>query len=109
MGDAATLQEIDTGDNACSVEWCPVAGLESYVACSTYLLAAGEQDDDTINNDSEQAGNKPHVVDSACAAFRGESVAEKDASAGQKRSGRVVIHRVRHACSLPLGCSWIRD
>lgn len=109
MGDAATLQEIDTGANACSVEWCPVAGLESYVACSTYLLAAGEQDDDT--NDSEQGGSKPHVADSVCfgAAPHGEGVAEKDASAGQKRSGRVVIHRVRYACSLPLGCPWIRD
>ncbi|CAM9311498.1 unnamed protein product, partial [Laminaria digitata] len=102
MGDGATLQEIDTGANACSVEWCPIAGLESYVACSTYLLAAGEQDDDT-----EQAGSKSHVADdtafavvgtcsSTGAASDGEEVAaaEKDAGAGQKRSGSVVIHRL---------------
>lgn len=117
MGDGATLQEIDTGANACSVEWCPIAGLESYVACSTYLLAAGEQDDDT--NDTEQGSSKPHVADTACTAVGAlsstgatsdeEELSDKHAGAGQKRSGSIVIHRVRDACSLPLGCPWKFD
>lgn len=106
MGDGATLQEIDTGANACSVEWCPIAGLESYVACSTYLLAVGEQGDST-----EEEGSKSHVGDAACvtvdtrsststAASGGGEGEEKDAGAGQKRSGSIVIHRVRGAWSL---------
>lgn len=105
MGDGATLQEIDTGANACSVEWCPIAGLESYVACSTYLLAAGEQDD--VTNDTEQEGSsKPHVADTACTpvgtlsatgAASDEELSQQHAGAGQKRSGSIVIHKVRDA------------
>ena len=111
MGDGATLQEIGTGANACSVEWCPIAGLESYVACSTYLLAAGEQDDV-----AEQGRSKSDVADTGCAlstrsstgaASDGGRVAEKDAGAGQKRSGSVVMHRVRNGYPLLLGLSLI--
>ncbi|CAN0465513.1 unnamed protein product, partial [Scytosiphon promiscuus] len=45
-GDGVTLQEIDTGANACSVEWCPIAGFESYVACSTYALESDGREED---------------------------------------------------------------
>ncbi|CAM9984743.1 unnamed protein product, partial [Hapterophycus canaliculatus] len=43
--DGVTLQEIDAGANACSVEWCPIAGLERYVACSTYALESADHED----------------------------------------------------------------
>ncbi|CAM9548127.1 unnamed protein product [Choristocarpus tenellus] len=33
-----SLHEMDAGANACSVEWCPVTGLDHFVACATYLL-----------------------------------------------------------------------
>lgn len=78
------LQEIDAGANACSVEWCPVAGLESYVACSTYLL--------------ESAPDANHAVDG----FAGQESAEKGegeemktgATKAQTRSGSIVVHKV---------------
>lgn len=78
------LQEIDAGANACSVEWCPVAGLESYVACSTYLLepAADAVDDAAAEQESAVKGEG-----------EGEEV-KAGAGRGQTRSGSIVVHRV---------------
>ena len=81
MGDEGTgLQEIDAGANACSVEWCPVAGLENYVACSTYFLENGAGQDDGDGGDGA-------VMEEV----QGE---ETDAGVGQTRSGSIVVHKV---------------
>lgn len=95
MADGTTLQEIDAGANACSVEWCPISGLESYVACSTYLL----------DNPSPFATTGGPDPDEAAAASSTLGVREDDAAAeanvvagtglGQTRTGTIVMHRVR--------------
>ncbi|CAM9192052.1 unnamed protein product [Ectocarpus fasciculatus] len=80
MGDdwsGTTLQEIDAGANACSVEWCPIAGLEHYVSCATYSLAS----DDTSQ---DAAGHR----------------AETRAGAAQTRTGNIVLHKL--ACAVPI-------
>jgi diphthine methyl ester acylhydrolase len=46
--DGGTQQVVDTVENACSAEWCPVQGFTHLLACSTYNLEedAATQDDD---------------------------------------------------------------
>lgn len=99
MSDGTTLQQIDTGDNACSVEWCPVAGLESYVACSTYLLANTTPANYTncaiperasVIQEGEGQGDPVGAVDAA----RNETNDEGAVEVVQKRTGTVVVHRV---------------
>ena len=56
MADCTTLQDIEVGENACSVEYCPVAGLGTYVACSTYALetfCGGHQTNPSSGEDGE--------------------------------------------------------
>lgn len=77
-----TLQEIDAGANACSVEWCPVAGLESCVACSTYLLA------DSKSSNADAATASAAVGDAAGKEMTG------DDAVGQTRTGSIVVHKV---------------
>lgn len=84
-----TLQEIDAGANACSVEWCPVAGLESFVACSTYLLA---------NADSSPDATAPPAADDAAV----KETTEAETGVGQTRTGSIVVHKV----SVSLSFSW---
>lgn len=102
MSDGTTLQQIDTGANACSVEWCPVAGLERYVACSTYLLdntapanftncaiperASVIQEGDEVTGQGDPVGE----VDAA----RNETNDGGGIEVVQKRTGTVVVHRV---------------
>lgn len=85
MADSRGLQEIDAGANACSVEWCPIAGLENYVACSTYLLEDPEREAarDERCGVKEQEGREEE-----------EHVDEATAGVGQTRSGSVVVHKV---------------
>lgn len=86
---ATGLQEIDAGANACSVEWCPIAGLESYVACSTYLLESA-------------SGDAAADTDAAVGGLAGQESAEKGkgeevqagSAKGQTRSGSIVVHKV---------------
>lgn len=80
--DSIGIQEIDTGANACSVEWCPIAGLESYVACSTYLLQPESAGDGT-------AGTEPAVEGEG-----EEKEVNVGAGKGQTRSGSIVVHKV---------------
>lgn len=75
--DGIGLQEIDAGANACSVEWCPIAGFESYVACSTYLLESTAAGDDSV----VEGGT-------------GTQEATTGAGKGQTRSGSIVVHKV---------------
>ncbi|CAN0520918.1 unnamed protein product [Ectocarpus sp. 12 AP-2014] len=80
-GSGKTLQEIDAGANACSVEWCPTAGLEHYVSCATYSLAS----DDTSQD--------------AAAPMGSEDDTETRAGAAQTRTGSIVLHKL--ACTVP--------
>lgn len=75
-GSGKTLQEIDAGANACSVEWCPTARLEHYVSCATYSLAS----DDTSQDAAAPMGR--------------EDEAETRAGAAQTRTGSIVLHKV---------------
>lgn len=81
VGSGKTLQEIDAGANACSVEWCPTAGLEHYVSCATYSLAR----DDTPQD--------------AAAPMSSEDEAGTRAGAAQTRTGSIVLHKVNGSYS----------
>lgn len=108
MNAGTTLQEINPGASACSVEWCPVSGLESFVACSTYLLeepsASGDSNDKCggirppINSvalgEGELCEEQEGVADGAVVA---EEMVEASAALGQKRKGTVVLYRVSRA------------
>lgn len=90
-----TLQEIDAGANACSVEWCPVARLESYVACSTYLLT--KEDSNASNNAATAPASTAAAIDDDAAAMKeaAKGAAKADnAGVGQTRTGTIVVHKV---------------
>lgn len=108
MTTGVSLQEVDTGANACSVEYCPVPGFESYVACSTYVLDAsrgGDQRHAGSNLDTETGSTPPFdVVDDADAVAatstsRSSSTCYDDAEEGdavvkQTRTGTIAIYKV---------------
>lgn len=106
MSEGTTLQQIDTGANACSVEWCPVAGFESYVACSTYLLDNTQNADCTvqerasvIQQGGELTGQGDDTTTAATVGAARINNSESDdgeggAGVAQKRTGTVVVHRV---------------
>ncbi len=98
MADSLGLQEIDAGANACSVEWCPIAGLESYVACSTYLLEdpeRGAAGDGGVDGDAavKEEGQEEEA-----------HVKEVNAGVGQTRSGSIVVHKVGAAAGHVYTC-----
>lgn len=91
IDDGVTLQEIDAGANACSVEWCPIAGLERYVACSTYALESSDPEDTAppAAPGADAEGPTP-TADGA----EGDGTVEISAGGGQTRTGSIVIHAV---------------
>lgn len=99
MGDGSTLQEINAGANACSMEWCPLVGLEDYVACSTYLLESNQR-----ASISDEASPAPSVATGDAGGHEGdraseEGTTEAGACVGQTRTGSIVVHRVRSTTS----------
>lgn len=108
MTTGVSLKEVDTGANACSVEYCPVPGFEAYVACSTYVLDAsrgGDHGHADSNLDTKTGSTPPFdVVDdagavAAASASRASSTCDDDAEGGdaivgQTRTGTITIYKV---------------
>lgn len=106
--DGHTVQEISAGANACSVEWCPIPTLQTYVACSTYLLKAPQaQLQQSPNTSSTDAQKRLDVHEGEYGLVDGvdieQEVAQEEMTAGgrQTRMGTVVVHRVSE-CSFGL-------
>lgn len=102
---AKTIGELNVGANACSVEWCPTNNLESYVACSTYLLentlgasftrndAAGSDTTcvSTCTQSSPDRNGSSRLRDEKLVA----KLRRSDKCATQRRSGTVLVKKVR--------------
>lgn len=90
--DGIGLQEIDAGANACSLEWCPVTGLESYVACCTYLLeTTADADADPTDTSTSPPSAAGTMAAGQVSALKGVKPEE---GGGQTRSGSIVVHKV---------------
>lgn len=87
---AETIQELNAGANACSVEWCPFTNLEEYVACSTYLLDGKTHSPMTEIESSE---GLPRARGQDDCTVGGGSVANA-AHQHQTRRGTVGLHKV---------------
>lgn len=107
--DGHTVQEINAGANACSVEWCPIDNLQSYVACSTYLLKSPQKQfhpsPSTFSTNREIGVDVPEdehgPVDGMAAEQKTQEVMAADGR--QTRTGTVVVHRVSERAIWLLG------
>ena len=50
------VQEFDTVFTADAIEWCPVEGYRSFVACGTYQLIANDGEAETNDESREKVG-----------------------------------------------------
>lgn len=91
------LQEIDAGANACSVEWCPIAGFERYVACCTYLLEDAP-DARAVDKTPTPTAAGAAVPESAVEVEVEGGEMNAGAGKGQTRSGTIVVHQVGVLC-----------